>query len=361
MSLQRTWGTALSSVLLALAGCGGSNDGRTPITAITVFGDSQSDVGTFQVATGNASNPAKFTVNPGNIWVDNVAAAYGLKLSPNRSLTLDKKASGVATAGTGTATVLGGNGYAEGGARIAQLPSESGIGNNQVVAPVAQQVSNYLGTHTGFAANELVIIGGGSNDTYAQFNAICWGGDDNGVGVGNTTMASASTHIAKAANDLLAQVARVRSNGAKTVLVYGAGDWSVTPFGNRFLAASYQATGCTAPVTAAQASGWATQFNSIVSQGVAGMAGVVYLDFPSTLAPASANPSQYGLVNVTSPACNNTTPTNSAAFCNTATLVAPNADQTYLYADSLHRTPRGHRILSDAALGLLTGIARAAN
>ncbi|MGB6243528.1 hypothetical protein [Gordonia sp. (in: high G+C Gram-positive bacteria)] len=52
-----------------------------PPTSVTVFGDSFSDVGTYAPATGDPANPGRFTVNPGNVWVQDVAAAYGLTVA----------------------------------------------------------------------------------------------------------------------------------------------------------------------------------------------------------------------------------------------------------------------------------------
>ncbi|WP_179402236.1 SGNH/GDSL hydrolase family protein [Burkholderia guangdongensis] len=341
----------LGSVLTA---CGdGTSDNRTEIRSVTVFGDSLSDVGTYHAATGDPANPGKFTVNPGNVWVENVAAFYGLTVTPNRSLTMDKDASGGATTQVGTATVIGGNGYAEGGARVSQLPSESGVGNNQLVSPVTQQVARYLAAHGSFSPNALVIVDGGANDTYAQFSAMCWGTDDNGIGAGNTTLDVATAAIAKAANDEVALVRQIVNNGARAVLVASAGDWSVNPFGRQYLSSAYQSTGCYTPVPASQISAWTTQFDQILSAGVANLPGVIYLDTSAVFGDVIANPANYGFVNVTDPACNNTTPTNSAVFCTDATLVSPNATQTYFWSDAFHPTPHGHAILSDRALALL--------
>ena len=361
-NIRSGWRRALAAAALSLLGaCGGGGGGPIAIESMTVFGDSLSDVGTYQVTTVNPANPGKFTVNPGNIWVDNIAGYYGQTLKPNRSLTMDKTASYGATTQIGTATVLGGNGYAEGGARVSQYPSQSGVGNNQLVAPVAQQVTNYLSVHSSFGAKELVVIGGGANDTYAQFDALCWGGDDNNIGAGNTTLAIATAAVAQAANDLVAQVKRIRSKGANAILVYGAGDWSSNPFGAYYLSDAYQASGCYTSVPAAQITGWTTSFNNTVRSALSTMSGVVFLDINQPLGAAAANPSSYGLVNVTEPACNNTVPSTSAVFCTTATMVAPNADQTYLYSDSFHPSPRGHKILSNSALSLLGTVAVARN
>jgi phospholipase/lecithinase/hemolysin len=342
-----------------LAACGGGDDdGRVSIRSVTVFGDSLSDVGTYQAATNDPANPGAFTVNPGKVWAQNIAAHYGLTVKPNRSLTLDKDASYGATSAVGTATVLGGNGYAEGGARVADYPSESGIGNNALVAPVSQQVARYLATNGRFPGNELVIVSGGGNDTYAQFSAMCWNTDDNRTGPGKTTLDVATAAIAKAANDHVATIRRIKENGAGIVLVAAASNWSGNPFARYYLSAAYQSKGCSIPVPASQITAWTAQFNQILASGLAGLPGVVYMDGSSALADAIANPSRYGLVNTTDPACTNKTPTTSAVFCTGATLAAPDAAQTYMWSDAFHPTPRGHQILSDLALNLLKPLVR---
>jgi outer membrane lipase/esterase len=336
-------------------------DTRVSVQSVTVFGDSLSDVGTYAVATGDAANPGKFTINPGKIWVENIADFYGLTLSPNRSLTLDKTASGVATAGVGTATVLGGNGYAEGGARVDAFPSESGVGNNQIVAPVTEQITHYLASHARFPASELVIVDGGGNDTYAQFSAVCWGTEDNGPGTGsgNTSIAAATSQIASAAYAQVANIKRIHDNGAPVVLVAAASDWSGNPFGQYYLSDAYQdqAGKCFTKVPPSQVTAWTSQFNQILKNGIAGMSNVVYMDASAAFADAVANPSKYGLVNVTAPACT----VSSAAFCTAATITAPDAAQTWLWSDAFHPTPRGHKIFSDAALNLLKATTKKAS
>ena len=343
---------AMIVLLGSPSGSAGSND-RLAVQSITVFGDSFNDVGTYQAATGDPANPGKATVNPGNVWVENIATHFGLSLKPNRSLTLDKDASSGATTQVGTATVLGGNGYAESGARVAMLPSESGVGNNQLVAPVKQQIANYLAAKGKFTAGELVIVDGGTNDTYAQFSALCFGTDDNGLGADNTTVRIADDQIAAAANAQVDNIKNILANGAPLVLVAAAADWSNNPFATHYLNPEYQATACHTPVSAQQITDWTTRFNQILEAGVAGLPGVIYMDMWKAMNDAIADPAKYGLVNVSETACINTKPTSSGVFCTQATLAAPDAAQTWLWSDSFHPTPRGHQIISDLALGLL--------
>jgi outer membrane lipase/esterase len=83
--------------------------------------------------------------------------------------------------------------------------------------------------------------------------------------------------------------------------------------------------------------------------------GVTVFDTASLFAQAIASPASFGFANVTFPACTSySTPgepaTLSALLCSRDTLVAPGADQTYLFADGLHPTARGHRILAAVLL-----------
>ena len=145
-------------------------------------------------------------------------------------------------------------------------PSESGIGNNQIVAPISRQITSYLASHAKFPASELVVLDGGGNDTYAQFSSVCWGTDDNGPGTGsgNTTIAGATSEIMTAAYAQVANIQRIHDNGAPVVLVAAASDWSGNPFGAHYLSDAYQAKGCYTKVPASQITAWTTQFNKIL-------------------------------------------------------------------------------------------------
>jgi len=360
MPLPRWRTCAAAAVFPALAaalpGCGSGGDLRMPVRAITVFGDSLSDVGTYAAAArdaGGAASPGKFTVNPGHVWVEDIAAHYGLALTPQRALTLDKDASLGATDAVGTAVVLGGNGYAEGGARIALRPSQSGIGNNALVAPVREQVQSYLDARGAFAAGELVVIGGGGNDTYAQFSALCWGMDVNGTGEGKTTLEAATQAVAEAASAQVQLVRRIKARGAGVVLLAAASDWSSNPFARHYLSDAYQRENCAMAVTAQQVTAWTQQFNQILRSGISDLSAVVYLQPSDVFGELLRNPQRYGLVNTTDAACTNTTPTSSATFCSAATLAAPDAAQTWFWSDAFHPTPRAHSLLAQRALQML--------
>lgn len=354
MSLWRSM--ILSIAGLGLAACVQA-PAPVPIGTVVVFGDSLSDVGTYQAATRSRTNPGKFTVNPSNIWVEDVAAHYGQTVRPDRSLTMDRDASSGVTRAVGTARVIGGNGYAEGGARVAHLPSQSGIGNNRLVAPVASQLERYLASNGRFSPDQLVIIDGGTNDIYAQFSAMCWGTDDNGIGAGKTTQAIADREVERAATELIAVVEKAKANGAGVVLVAGAIDWTDAPFGRKYLAASELATGCSQSFAPGQVKEWTASFNRTLADGVGHMPGVVVLDFASPVNAVLADPGRFGITNATEPACTNKRPTTSAVFCTGETLAAPDAGSTYLWSDTFHPGPRLHGLIADEALRLLEPVA----
>lgn len=356
---RHTMGAALiAAAMMGLASCGGSSSDRVTVESITVFGDSLSDVGTYHPATNDPDNWGKFTVNPGNVWTENIAAHYGLEITPNRALTLDRDASLGATTDIGTATVIGGNGYAEGGARVSMFPSESGIGNNQLVSPVREQVDRYLEAHERFGSRELVLVSGGGNDLYAQFSAVCWNTDDNNLGPGNTTLDIATDQISEAANAMVSIVQRMRTAGARLIVVILQSEPTSSPFWLYYGAPEYQAQGCFTPVTSEQRVAWSNQFNEIVREGLGDLIGVVLVDPAKVWDSVLADPAAYGFVNTTEPACNNTQPTNSATFCTQSTVVAPDAAHTYFWSDSFHPTPGGHQILSDHVLELLGDYAK---
>jgi outer membrane lipase/esterase len=78
------------------------------------------------------------------------------------------------------------------------------------------------------------------------------------------------------------------------------------------------------------------------------------VDAGGLLREVRRDPARYGLKNVTDPACNlKALPEEDTMFCDATTLVAPDAARTYLYADDVHLTSAGQRIVADAVLKAL--------
>ncbi|KAA0581371.1 autotransporter domain-containing protein [Azospirillum sp. B21] len=289
---------ALATCLTALA--------AVPISAADYsstifFGDSLTDSGAFQPLLPFGG---KFTTNPGPVWAESLAGALGT---------------------TAVTAVRGGTDYAVGGARVNTSVGVPATGPTALAPSVATQISGYLASTGGRAdPNALYTVWGGANDILASLS----------------NPATAQATVTQAASDLVTQVARLRAAGARTILVPTVPDIGSTPFG--------QAQGAAA---AGQISQLVGGYNQLVTLGLANAGvSVIPIDTYSLLRAAVANPASFGFTNVTGTACT----TSSSLLCTSATLVAPNAAESYLFADGVHPTTAGHRAVSDFVLNALT-------
>lgn len=148
-----------------------------------------------------------------------------------------------------------------------------------------------------------------------------------------------------AANATVALVDRLHAAGAGTVMVSNLPDIGATP------------AGAAAGPGRALMSGASTQFNTVLNTQLAKHKGeLVMLDVNSLFNEAIADPARYGLTNVTDQACTSRGVFGGAVdagMCTRDTLVEPNANATYLFADQLHPTGAGHRYLADYAMSVL--------
>lgn len=105
-------------------------------------------------------------------------------------------------------------------------------------------------------------------------------------------------------------------------------------------------------------------FNTLLESELAGTPGVRIIDTFTDLRNQIANPTSYGLSNVTTPACNLNAPANGLAdpakpqsgtslVCNTGNVIAGDVSK-YLFADTVHPTPYGYKLLADLVSKNLT-------
>ena len=213
---------------LAIAGCGGSDsDGKGEVGAnvrsLAVFGDSLSDLGTYQVGQVAAVGGGRFTTNPARLWVEYVADYYGVTVSKNR------------VGGFGVPiTVLGGTGYAEGGARIALQPgincTPDGAGGctlqGALTRPITQQIAAHVAASGGTLSNrQLALILAGNNDMLIQAAGVsAAGGTAAALAAAQTNMGIAGATLGAAARSLL-------TAGAGKVVIVTPFDVAATPLG----------------------------------------------------------------------------------------------------------------------------------
>lgn len=365
---QFKFGSALLMALI-LIGCGGSGSdipAKPKFTAQVSFGDSLSDVGTYNVGEVLTAGGGQFSINGPNAngkaangnniinWTEVMAMNLGLPAPCAAWTGMNDGVSGTTLTPTNVPPGPphpGCTGYAQGGARVTapngihnylNNPYGPTLGGHELTYPVKDQITQYLTDHGGkFSGNEIVYVFAGSNDLAYQLSLV--------VG-GLTTPTAAGTAMATAANDLADYVNTIIIAGAKYVVVPNIGDFASVP-----ATASYS-QGLKDTVITPMISA----FNSALQARLAGNANVIYLDFYASSKDQIANPAKYGLTNVTSQACDPVlTPNDRALYCSTSTLKTVNgvqltADNHYLFADDRHPTPYGYALIAQGVLQAMT-------
>lgn len=194
----------------------------------------------------------------------------------------------------------GGTNYAVGGARVSAA--------NGLAIPVTTQIDRFLAAGGTFGPRDLVYIQGGGNDFFA-YQA---GGSTN-----NAVLTTAATQLAQ-------QVARVQAAGASrivTLAVQTGGQAGLQLF-NRTYATALAAANVNA----------------------------LYFDTDRLFNELATNPSLYGYT-VTTGGVACTVPSSLA--CTRSTLVTPNANETYILADSVHPAGKTQRIQGQAIASLV--------
>lgn len=292
----------------------------TEFSGATFFGDSLTDSGYFR---GVGKQPS-FTTNPDPVWAANLAQRYGLSADPALELT------------PGGVNPLGGSNYAIGGARISRQDNFPDPATAPFILTIRQQIDRYLNANPKLNGQGLYAVWGGANDIsgYLQSNLS---GLLNPATQAATLDAMTGAIRGEAVN-LGTQLQRLQNAGAGTVLNFNLPDLGRTP------------AGLGNPVLGAILTMESKAFNAQLNNEIGHVGGnVVALNAFGLFNEVLANPRPYGFLNVTDPAC--TTPDSST--CTGATLVTPDANRTYLFADDQHPTGAGHAILAQYAFSVL--------
>ncbi len=292
---------------------------------VVVFGDSLSDAGYYRPFLAGLGLPpqvvatlGRFTTNPGPVWSESVSQFYGITPGPSNA---------------------GGSIYAQGGARVALPSASTPPGSAQ--RPVSTQIDEYLAASGGHAdPNALYGMWIGANDIFQNLAALQAGAID---------QTALQTNVLGAAAAEVQQVGRLQAAGARYVLVFGLPNIGTTP--------AFAGTGSTAAAVTQLSAGYnTTLFSGLASAGLR----VIPVDTFALGSEIAADPSAYGFTNTTSLACGafppiTTASTVSAQFCGPTNLVAPDAAQTYLYADSVHPTTASQAIIAQFVESLIVG------
>ena len=301
--MRRMKRAVLASALFIGLGLG-HGEAAAQFSGFYFFGDSLSDAGSFKPVLPPGTG--KFTTNPGPIWAEVIAQRYGFTATPANQ---------------------GGNDYAEGGARVSQLPGVPNTPPTGTATPVTTQVQTFLGKGA-VNSGALYSVWAGANDVFFQLGLAA---------AGAATSAQVQANLATAATQLVQQVGQLNAAGARYIIVWNVPDIGKTPFG--------VGSGQGATITALS-----SFFNSTLSAGLDSLhVDIIRLNIFALLNEVIADPAAFGFTNATTPAC--TTP--SSLICTSATLVAPDAAQTHVFADGVHPTTGGHKVLADYAASVI--------
>ncbi|AXE93469.1 SGNH/GDSL hydrolase family protein [Paraburkholderia sp. DD10] len=355
--------TLASTAFALLAACGGGDDNNnsssTPAGGVKLqivsFGDSLSDVGTYAPVIQGSFGGGRFTTNPGEVWTQKVAEYYGDTLSA------------AALGGFGQPLVnTSGYGYAQGGARVVDPngPGHAAAGQpsyaQATTVPVVTQVQNYLSAHGSFNSNQLVLVNGGANDIFVQLSALTAAIQTDiagGMDAQTAVLKETQNTLVPVAVALAQQVGVILQNGATHVVVANVPDIGSTPLAQSLIPTS-------GPLAPTLLSGITKVYNAAFF-GALQQAGiyskVIPIDAYTWQDTLMANASASGFtVTNTGTACNLTAMAAAAAqygvpnpsayasslFCSPQTYTVAGADQTYMFADTVHPTTHVHALFA---------------
>jgi phospholipase/lecithinase/hemolysin len=351
---------------LVLAGCGGgggTEPPRTSISKVVVAGDSLADVGTFgyKFTVQNSADPAAgYPVYP-----QIVAANFGV----TSQCAFFRSSNGVSFT-----TTAGCTNFAVGDSRIFNPASHGG---DTAPYAVSMQLATALQANGGsYAATDLLVVDGGGNDAADLVSAYLAAASSPAtyqafllqlltpaeLAAASSPEAAAGLYMQKLADRYYAMIkTNALDKGATHVAVLNIPNITLTPRLQQVLA------GVTAQAGAARAEAlrgavvqWLSAFNARLQADVAGDTRVALVDFYADMTDEISNPTQYGLSNVTTPACPVTgssggLPTYTFTTCTSAALdAAPPAGmtagwwKTYTFSDSFHPTPFAHSLLASS-------------
>lgn len=301
---------------------------------LLTFGDSLLDAGTYQQFVKAKFGGGKFTTNPSDLFVQDLACVYGDLLIP------------AFQGGFGRPLLpSGGFSYAQGGSRVSMQPGighdTSGAPNSdfllETTVPVTEQLKAYLDVFQRFHPNQFVVINGGADDIFFNLTVA--------QQIGTPAAAQAAQQaIVQSAIDLAGVVETVVSKGATHVAVMNMPDIGNVPQG--FSSADHGKS-----LTQISQLFNATLVSQLQSKNI--LDKVILIDIFNVLNNVVNNFQDFGFkVSNNGMACNaqaeiqeatalklkNPETFNDALFCSPKTYTTPTAPEDFVFADTVHPT-----------------------
>ena len=304
------------------------------INQVNVFGDSSVDAGAYRVRPNPLANALY-----NSLWPAAVAAGAGVPTSSPGLMNSQVLAAYFGLTANPFNGPGGGTNYATSGAKDVTV-NNAQTGGFGAATPTVTQINTFIAFGGGAVnPNALYLISSGGNDISFAIGA-------SGTGPFPT---NPQAYVTGAATSLAQAIAGLHAAGARYILVP---DLSYSfPIANTAAAANQRAL---------ELSYSQTLWSSLAAAGV----NFIPADFNSVRLAILANPAMFGLQFI------NTGPGQSACtqpagittawalLCSSnpnapSTFVAPNADQTHLFADDQHLTTAGQKIQADYYYSLI--------
>lgn len=300
---RRAPGALLIVLMLASTTAGAA------FNSLFVLGDSLSDTGNAFAASFGITEVAPYSnlvpalpyssgrLSNGPVWVEALATGLGLPVNPS---------------------LLGGTGFAFGGARSGSLP---GVADSSVsLLTQASTAVSLLGT---LPSNALYVVWGGSNDVREAATLAAPGTPQ--------ALADAQAVIAAGVQNMATVISTLAQAGAQTLFLPNVPDVGLTP-----------AALAEGQLAAAGVSQLASAFNANLANLLPGLASsfginIIGFDTFGLVNAVVANPAAFGFSNVVDP-CH---------FANGG-LGCANPDE-YLFWDGIHPTAAGHALIGAQA------------
>ena len=386
--MKKSWSISIITALL-LAACGGGDPDvpgsgsasgapttKGSFTAVVSFGDSLSDVGAYTPATViPGTNPpvyigGKFTTNSatGTVWVENLATSLSLLVTPAEVGFNGQSVLCPSAASPDPAVANSCTGYGQGGSRVTNpngIGHDPSTGNGALTVPMVTQIAKHLARFASFKPSDLILIYGGNNDVFTQFSIFAATATQiqTDAAAGKLTADQANAALFNAQTAAQAQMKsaaqelggyvrdQILAKGGKYVAVMTLTDIADTPFGSSVPASARPVLTSLSQV-----------FNLWLRDSLTNQP-VQFIDTYTLSKDVYANPAKYGIANNTTPACDvakinaitgGAVTSGSSLFCNSTpgapfNGLATGANvNTWQFADSVHPTTGGHKIISDA-------------
>ncbi|HLI18397.1 MAG TPA: autotransporter domain-containing protein [Rhodanobacteraceae bacterium] len=366
------------AVALALASSAAFAQSAPPVLAsvhaglfdhMVMFGDSLSDDGNLSLAS-QLPQIVRFTTNPGQTGVENVADYFGVPMTPS---------------------LAGGTDFAFGGAGLVN----NSPGTPSTIPLLPAQLGTYLqGTGGKADPNTLYGIWGGANDIfYAATSAGAAATAQQAIqqniqlqvqqAIANNVIpnypaaiaaftaqitpivtqqvvaaaeaqaqvstlmdaAQAQASVQQAATTELGMIQQLGKAGARYVMVFNLPNIGLTP-----------EAAAQGPAVAAQLTGLSITYNSTLNAGLASTGvNIIPVNTFAMLTELISDPGRYGFTNATTPAC-----TGSSFGCLPAgtpgatSTYQPGTQNTYVFADGVHPTTATQAILAQYVESIIT-------